>query len=69
VIVVRFEEVDIDHDERQGPLRAPRRAPLEAQERVEATAIGDARKPVLEGEILQLLLQAEEPFLRSSCAR
>ena len=53
VVVVAFEEIDVDHQDRQRQGFAPAVTPLGRQCLVKAAAVGDARQAVAERHGLQ----------------
>ena len=62
-VVVLLEEVHVEEQHGQGLLLALRLLPGRFEVGVEAAAVGDVGQAVLEGQDLQLLLQAQQFFL------
>src|SRR5690606_199881 len=60
VVVVLFEVVDIEQDQRQRCSPTSRTRPFNFQRGIEATTVGDAREPVLERKLFEFLLQCQQ---------
>ena len=69
VVVVKLEEVDVDHEKGQRLLVPACRAPLELEDRIEVPPVRDPRQPVFERQVMQLSLQIEELLFPSFFAR
>jgi hypothetical protein len=63
IIVVRLEEIDVDHHERKRLARCRRARPFARDDRVEHATVAHARQAVGERQAFQFALELREPFL------